>query len=259
MISLPVLMGYLSFPFHWTVFWISLIAGAYLGYRLAWWYWAQQITRWRIQAFSAVSEDDWLMLHRAAVRNKLLWPNGHPSNIYEHRSEEAAEFLTNVEERLAELRQVEEINDDFITAGHIDIKVKTVEVIMMFGVYIFPLVVGVAELGSIGSPPFFALLFIAFGLYGIYQQLPYLISIFKRQPLLSLRPDTIDYWQHQTKSVSWQDVTELSIRGEFATLFIAYNVGEDVESFEIDLSYLATGGEEKFRRLLKTFAKRHCR
>ena len=251
MIGLPILLGALLIEIHWLVFWIGVLGGAYLGYLLSWWYWARQIVKWRLSAFSAVPEDDWLALYRAAVRYKLIWPNGHVANLREQRSEGEKEYLTLIEERLTELLQVEEINDSFITAERVDIKAKATEILAMFGVFTLLLALGVGLVTTPGVSFFLGLLFIPLALYRYYQQIPYLLSIFRRRPVLSFGPEAIEYNVHQQRRAPWQDLTELSFRGDFAILFVAYSTEEVEDSFEIDLSYLATDREDKFRRLLK--------
>ena len=80
---------------------------------LAWLYWSLVVTHWRIYAFKHVDSDNWVRLRDQAVSHKLIWPSGSDFETTELRSIRSQRFLTEVENRIVELEQVQQVHLDF--------------------------------------------------------------------------------------------------------------------------------------------------
>lgn len=89
LISSQVLSLLVTFP--------CLLIGAYIGFRLAWGYWARTVPRWRLWAYPRVKNIR--RLRKVAVLVGLIWPDDHEYEATEVRTKKMDQEIKEWEDR----------------------------------------------------------------------------------------------------------------------------------------------------------------
>lgn len=266
-ISLPVLPIMLGPPtlfcialwqIHGALAFVGIAGGLYLGYRLAWAYWARAIVTWRLKAFSVLDENNWPALSRAAVKTQLIWPDGHAYEKTEKRSPADAAEISLIDKRLKELEQVELVNDDFTTPACLKFEWHRGSVIIQILAFAFPLVLGTASLISSRGQDFFGWLVMLVGIAGLFsirQLLPHLLY---QGIAFSIDHDRIETLRPTNLIIPWSSIDGIYIDDE-KNLLVVNHLNSDRYSIcsEVELDHYKISDRALFKRQVKVFADRY--
>lgn len=266
-ISLPVLPIMLGPPtlfcialwqIHGGLAFVGIAVGVYLGYRLAWAYWARAIVAWRLKAFSVIDENDWLALSRAAVKTQLIWPEGHAYEKTEKRSPAEAAEISLIGKRLKELEQVELVNDDFTTPACLKLAWNRNSVIVQVLAFAFPFILGTASLISSRWQDLFGWLVLLVGVAGLLSIRQLLPHLFYRGVAFSIDHNRIESLAPTRLIIQWASIESLYIDDEKNGLIVNHlNPAGIVICSEMNLGLYKISNKALFKRQVKVFADRY--
>lgn len=116
-ITIPVILLLLSLPLTFLLctlfllkeeqFWVifTMPAFFFLSYKLATFYWAYMITKWRLYAFGKIPVRNWIALYEAAIMGKLIWRNNTKWNNKEIRTAIEDEQIGHIQDTIFDLHQ----------------------------------------------------------------------------------------------------------------------------------------------------------
>jgi hypothetical protein len=100
MVNIPVFIAMIILPSLTYILNLELkivLVTCVIGFILAWGIWSIMITKWKIWAYEKVEDID--LLKRRAIKEKLIWPDGHFFERTEIRSKQDKLKLEKLEER----------------------------------------------------------------------------------------------------------------------------------------------------------------
>lgn len=108
--GLPFLMYFLFESWVWRI--VFMLLTLLIGFALAWVNWSLFIPKWRLWAFRNLDDDEIIKLEKLAVEQRLIWQLGHHFEQTEVRSKKDQPLIVNIQERIAFLKEVENIKLD---------------------------------------------------------------------------------------------------------------------------------------------------
>ena len=116
MFGTPFLLPYIASLFSTDgIVVLSFFLGLFLGFVLAWTWWSFSITKWRMWAIENTHQNDWAEINRIAVKEKLIWSEGHRFEKTEIRNKKENEEIKAFYDKINEVSQentLEKIEDD---------------------------------------------------------------------------------------------------------------------------------------------------
>jgi hypothetical protein len=237
---------------------VGVLGGFYLGFQFAWAYWARAIVVWRLKAFASVNENRWLSLFRAAVKNQLIWPDGHEYEKTEKRCPEENLRILNIRTRLRELEKEELVNDDFATPSKLELYWNYQNPVIQVLLFSFPMVLGLAGIVRSEGEAIISWVVLAIGIFCFYSIRKLLPHLLYRGIALTIDKEKIASLVPKEVAVSWTDVNyvyftdepnELVIEGEEADGTVKYT------TYDLDLYRI--NDKQLFKRQVNVFANRH--
>ncbi|MEM6772747.1 MAG: hypothetical protein AAF597_19370, partial [Bacteroidota bacterium] len=226
---------------------------------LAWLYWSIKTPRWKLKAFSVVSEKDWLRLYRTAVRTKLIWPMSHRYERTEIRTLGTHEMLTYIDEKLIELRQIEAVNDDFITSAEVIFKADRRAVWWLLLPVVFLLSGGPYVLLTEGVDMWMGWFGLGLGIFLLVRSWRYFLAVVTGSTVLSLTEQGLKYTLYERFIIQWEDVQSISVVDNGAKLEVTHWREGQVKKSSIDLASLEFSNRNGLLRYMHTFLERSQR
>lgn len=257
-VGLPAVCWYLL-PSDWVWAKLSLtVLSVIIGSILAWIYWAVVVPHWRVRAFAAIGEDDWLAFHRTAARHRIVWPQGHAFEATERRVGSIELQTLAIEQRLYELRQVESVNDEFTTPASMTYYASpgggvAILVIVGFCLLLGPLVLVEEDFRSI--PGWFA---IAVGGYFLWRHFRFLRGLITGRAGLMIDDSGLHHYFYPVLNVKWPEVRAIRLTNDDSQLKVSTFSDASDDWHEIDLECIKTGDRNRFARTLLVFLNRHA-
>lgn len=258
-ISVPTYLATLLMPDDLPI--ATLFVGTVVfvaGLGLGWLFWSYAVVPWRISAFSAVPEDDWLRLDRAAVRFLLYYPDGHAFEQTERRSDDENEQINAINQRLNELYQVEIINLDFTTPTVLSLSWNRSKLLFQIIVVAFPFLLGLGGIINSKGTDFFGWLVLAIGLAGFFSIRQLLAFSFYRGIALSIDHERIVSYVPVSLVIEWTDLESLYVDDEKKELIVIHlTESEKIIQTVFRLDHYSIKNKALFKKQLKVFADRY--
>lgn len=234
----------------------SLVFVAGMG--AGWLFWSYSVVSWRIAAFAAVPEDDWLRLDRAAVRFLLYHPDGHAFEQTEHRSDTENEQIIAIQQRLNELYQVEIINADFTTPTVLYLTWNRGKLLFQIIVVAFPFLLGLGGIINSKGTDFFAWMVLAIGIAGFFPIRQILAYSFYQGVALSIDHERIVSYVPVNLAIEWTDIENLYVDDEKKELVVQHLAKDgNVRQTAFKLDHYNLKDKALFKRQLEVFADRY--
>ena len=256
MFGIPFLFFYLlSFftPSAYTV--VAFLLSIVLGFILGWTWWSFSIAKWRMWSIEHTHQDDWKELKNKAVKEKLIWPEGHHfekteiRNKIEKETIEAFYAKINNEEQAITLEHIE---DDLSVPSETQYYFNRSELIFETVSSIFLLILGIFLLLS--GNFFIGLMLTGLMLYTFdYKALK---NINNRTVQLQMNKEGIEIDFLKYGLVKWSDTQDIFVDTEDKILTMI--IWNDDNPFEItySLKQLELNDCDEFLRILNIYMKR---
>lgn len=214
---------------------------------VSWLYWSVMITKWRIWAFNQVHEDDWIMLRELAVDYKLIWEAGSFFEGTEIRNEKEKLEVNEINDRLFELEQVEEIRVDLLIPEIKGYRLSKIQNLAEIGAIIFLLTITIISLFL--DVHFLGLILLPFLLYDIHK-LNFFPKVFIQKDFLIFSKAGIQIGFSENGLIKWEEIVHYKIDKDLRTMTI-YLQNEKTET--VELWRLKISDYNFFNRTVNTF------
>ena len=229
--------------------------GMLIGFKLAWIWWSVFITKWRINAFSAADEDNWISLKKMAVKTGLIWPEGYDFEKTELRSPEQQQKIMQIKERIFELEQIEEIKHDLRTPDKICFHYNNKDVGIELFVRFFVVAVAVAiivfsnaKIVGIALLPLILL---------IDMHYKYITHFGRKDIVFSISNKGLDLKVPEMRFIKWEEIDYLVVNKEDRYLNINFVKGASEDELKLRLQYFDIKSLDEFASSVDVFMERY--
>lgn len=264
-VNLPTVLSIVGVPF---LFWqlsepiqslglriMLMVLSIFVGIALGWFWWSYFITKWRIWAFRVVAEDDWINLKRKAIATYLIWDDGVIFELTEIRTPEEQGNVFYVNQRIEELKEIEEIMDDLATPAETTYFLNIGILVFMLLIKLFVIFMGVLIIYYVHFIPGIFII-----LYSIFSETDHYRFLFldKNKPLLIINEEGIFFEDKQPQFWAWEEISFFSVDKKRRKMTLGIIVGEELPPKEVTyiLGHLKIKDYNLFFRIVSVYVNR---
>jgi len=260
-INLPILVFVFGgFPFflkanldwYWKL--VLALSNLSLGYLLAKLYWARMITWWRLKAFSWVDQEHWLVLKDSAERAYLIYPQFEAGETSEKRSFGEAEVISEINEFLQHLEEVELTKLDLESPWQMEFALKKSDLILELALKV--LFLGLSIYYLIQANYIFGLLILVLVL--LIGHKPQVFKLIRSDAYaLKLSESGLDINYPKQVYIAWEKMQSVEMDVHDRLLILHYHHAEQEKKQEVKLDMLKIEDKDQFFRLISIYLSRH--
>lgn len=250
-LALPAGIVFFTYPFfHPLLVLLLAFLGFVTGLAVSWLWWSYIIPHWRIWAFNSVSEDDWVDLQNKAIQYRLIWPTHSSFNQTEIRSPEIEQQIAYIDERILELREVEDIKLDLELPDQSLYFLNTKRFGFTVVLFLLMIVSGIVMC----LENWLGLIVVLSALLVGYPLLPYFSFLREREPLLIIDEQGIKANLGKTPHLAWKEIESIYISDDARELI--FYKKNDAETIRFKLDYIDVPTKNQLLSLIKVYSER---